>query len=81
MRLGALGVKTSQQLAHRSSSRRRAPPREKGPGDHDGVIRWLERGANAHTRWVMETHLRQESAALHRDPRFEALGRRLGLQR
>ena len=51
-----------------------------GLGDHDGAIRWLERGADERSGWVMFIHLDPRFAPLRGDPRFVALERRLGLE-
>jgi len=48
--------------------------------DRDGAIRWLERGAEERTAWVMWIHLDPDLAPLRGDPRFVALERRLGLE-
>jgi serine/threonine-protein kinase len=49
-------------------------------GDRDGAMRWLERGADERTWWIMLIHVREDLAPLREDPRFQALERRLGLQ-
>jgi len=49
-------------------------------GDRDGAMRWLERGADERTWWIMLIHLREDLAPLRDDPRFQALQRRLGLR-
>ena len=48
-------------------------------GDRDGAMRWLERGADERTFWVMGLRTDHQYAPLHDDPRFLALERRLGL--
>jgi TolB-like protein len=48
--------------------------------DRDAAIRWLERGAEERTAWVMFIHLDPDFAPLRGDPRFVALERRLGLE-
>jgi serine/threonine-protein kinase len=48
--------------------------------DRDGAIRWLERGADERTYWVMWIHVDPLFAPLRGDPRFVALERRLGLE-
>lgn len=48
-------------------------------GDRDGALRWLERGVDEHTSWVMMLHLDPAFTAMRGDPRFRALLRRLGL--
>jgi TolB-like protein len=48
-------------------------------GDRDGALRWLERGADERTYWVMLIHLLPYLEPLRVDPRFVALERRLGL--
>jgi len=48
-------------------------------GDRDGAMRWLERGADERSLWVMQIHVWPWFEPLRGDPRFEALKRRLGL--
>jgi adenylate cyclase len=50
-------------------------------GDNDAAFRWLDRAAAEHSATIHEIGWRSEFRALHNDPRFAELLRRIGLDR
>ncbi len=48
-------------------------------GDKEKALEWLERAVPEHDEWVTYLNVDPEFDALHSDPRFQALVRRIGL--